>query len=90
MEIEMRCPVCVQEKLKSTLRIGNSISSLLSENNGFYDENGKYHRHSNNQITTEYFCSNEHKFIHQPQARCWCGWIGRDEYLHIIEDEPGI
>jgi hypothetical protein len=87
--MEMKCPVCLEQNLESSLRIGNHTTTLMSFS-PYYDEKGKYHDHDDNHRTTEYFCSNNHRFIHQPQPKCWCGWKGRDEYLHIIEDEPNV
>lgn len=64
MRNKLFCPICVKESNKSTVFIGLSMTTLMCTQE-YYDEDGKYHFHNPNTITTEYSCSNGHKFTNK-------------------------
>jgi len=69
----MKCPQCIKEGKKSTVYPGVSTTTLMYFP-PFYDEDGKYHHHDGNTITTSYGCSNGHKWTESTSGSCWCGW----------------
>lgn len=69
----MICPKCKKEGKKSRVYPGMGTSTLLFCP-PFYDEEGKYHNHDSNTTTTEYKCSNGHKWTERTSGSCWCGW----------------
>ena len=45
----------------------------------FYDKDGKYHDHDMNSSSTDYSCSNGHKWSSSSGPReCWCGWPNKE------------
>lgn len=71
----MKCPECVKENKKSEVypSVGSTTSIYCQP---FYDEEGNYHDHDSNIITTEYRCSNDHTWQEKTTGSCWCGWPG--------------
>lgn len=69
----MKCPVCIQEGKKSTLRDTGGTCTLASCA-PFYDEEGKHHYHDHNTTTLNYSCSNGHSYTVSKRGSCWCGW----------------
>jgi hypothetical protein len=69
----MKCPECIKENKKSCVSAhGGSTTLLYCE--PWYDEEGKYHHHDWNTITSSYSCSNGHKWTEQRKAACpTCG-----------------
>ncbi len=57
----MICPNCKEKGLKSKVYIDNSESTLLRYA-PFYDEEGEYHSHSKHIITSDFSCSNGHRW----------------------------
>jgi hypothetical protein len=57
----MICPVCKKEGTTSRVVRGHSSSTLVHYE-GYYDEQGKYHSDDPNTTTTDYKCSNGHRF----------------------------
>ncbi len=57
----MMCPECVKEGKKSCVYIGTSTTTLLAWT-PYYDEDGGYHNENPNRITTQYSCSNGHRW----------------------------
>ena len=74
----MICPTCKKEGKKSKVYPGMGTSTLLFCP-PFYDEDGKYHNHDSNRHTTEYSCSNGHKWAEENHGSCWCGWGKKKE-----------
>ncbi len=69
----MKCPECEKENLESIIyKKGNS--STLVNYMPFYDKEGNYHNHDKNIATSDYKCSNGHRFIIKSSGSCWCGW----------------
>jgi len=59
----MRCPKCINEGLKSTVR-SVPITCMTMEikyDHSYWDEAGEYHNH--NHYKSDYNCSNGHDFI---------------------------
>lgn len=71
----MRCPECVREEFKSKVNILGHASTAMGTVQ-FFDENGMYHCHDSNIMTTQYSCTNGHYFKSERKAKCWCGYGG--------------
>lgn len=69
----MFCPECKKEDRKSRVTPGFSSSTMMYCP-PFYDEDGRYHVHDVNQSSTEYSCSNGHRWTEVSRPSCWCGW----------------
>lgn len=69
----MKCPECVKENKKSFVNVGMSMTTAMYAA-PFYDEEGKYHHHDPNTTSTEYSCSNGHRWTHKSTSTCWCGY----------------
>ena len=67
------CPQCKEVGLKSTVYPGITTAMYCQP---FYDEDGNFHDHGDNTATSEYSCSNGHKWTESPKGKCWCGWDG--------------
>ena len=57
----MKCPTCVEESEKSKVYCGGSTTTLMGYSS-YYDEEGEYHCHDPNKISTSYSCSRGHKW----------------------------
>ena len=57
----MKCPECVKEGKKSKVFIGTSTRTLMYWQ-PHYDEDGVLHSNDPNKTTTDYSCSNGHKW----------------------------
>ena len=55
----MKCPVCVQNGLRSKVFIGEARTTLMAGSQ-YYDEDGVLQTDDPNTTTTEYRCSNDH------------------------------
>lgn len=81
----MICPQCKDEGKKSQVYPGMStITAMYFQ--PFYDEDGKYHNHDGNTITTSYSCSNGHRWVDSGHKECWCGWGKKDGDQHNTND----
>lgn len=67
----MKCPECVKNNQKSIMSVGTSMTTLMYSA-PFYDEEGRYHSHNPNTTTTEYSCSNGHRWRESVKPKCWC------------------
>ena len=74
----MFCPGCKEQGLKSKIYVGASTTTLLGFT-PFYDEEGNYHCHDPNTITTSYSCSNGHRWQEYSWGECWCGWSNKEK-----------
>lgn len=77
--IKMKCPECVKSGKKSTITSNGTSMTTDVYYSPFYDEDGKYHHHDGNAITTGMECSNGHEWKHVRSGSCWCGWGKEDE-----------
>lgn len=68
----MKCPTCVEEGTRSIVYDRGSSITLLGHR-PFYDEDGVYHNHNPNNITTVYGCSNGHRFSTKHKPDCPVG-----------------
>jgi len=66
----MICPFCEKEGKKSTLYSGGCRTTLMGGNFSYYDEEGAYHYHNPNRITSAYECSNKHLFETKSTKHC--------------------
>jgi hypothetical protein len=64
-----RCPFCNVDGIKSRVNVGGSMSTAMGAN-GYYDEEGKYHYHDPNKRSTEYSCSQGHRWIESRSSPC--------------------
>jgi len=71
----MICPECKKSGLKSTVYPHGSSTTLMYCQ-PFYDEDGNFHYHDFNTTTTDYSCSNGHRWSESHKGKCWCGWDG--------------
>jgi hypothetical protein len=68
----MVCPTCADKGLKSCVTERGS-ESTLAYSEPFWDEEGRYHNHDPNTVTTHYECSNGHSWTVATRSKCWCG-----------------
>lgn len=65
----VRCPQCVKEGLKSRVfPMGSQRTQMHYA--PYYDEDGFYHHHDRNTITTNHRCSNEHRWMVKSKRAC--------------------
>lgn len=78
----MKCPECVAEGERSTIEIGDSIRTLMFTHD-YFDEDGRFHHHDPNTITTSYYCSRGHRWSAQRVQECeTCNTIREEEEAH--------
>ena len=70
----MKCPVCEKENQTSRVYADDGGIVTLVGYCPYYDEDGKYHSHDPNVMTSTYTCSNRHYFQIKRSNKCWCGW----------------
>lgn len=58
----MKCRECEKENKTSRLTVSGPASATLLYFEPYYDEEGKYHNHDSNIITTGFSCSNGHEY----------------------------
>ena len=77
----MICKECKKKGLKSIVYpgVGQTTAMYFIP---FYDEEGNYHDHDANTITTDYTCSNGHKWSKKTTGSCWCGWPGKEKDMN--------
>ncbi len=69
----MKCPGCIKEGKKSKVFELGSYKTLMGSQT-YYDEDGKFHSHDPNQMSTQYRCTNGHMFRQTRKADCpTCG-----------------
>jgi hypothetical protein len=69
-----RCPYCVEEKQRSTLRPIEGVPLEIRFGGIFYDEEGVEHHHGSGVIPTKWRCSRGHEFTEFSFTTCHCGW----------------
>ena len=74
----VRCPQCMQEQTPSTVKVAGQHSTMVYCA-PFFDEDGRQHIHDSNVVTTDYECSNGHRWRQQSSGTCWCGWPKNQE-----------
>jgi hypothetical protein len=68
----MICNECKQNNLRSRVYILDSFYDLQEAQDRFFDEDGKWHVHDTNSITTKYRCTKNHEWSQVKYATCWC------------------
>jgi hypothetical protein len=58
----MKCPVCVEQGQRSKVFSNGSTKTLMGGGEPFWDEDGNYHRHDPNRVTSSFCCSTGHYF----------------------------
>lgn len=79
----MICPVCKKEGKKSRITIGESSCTLMNPMS-YYDEDGRFHSHDPNAVTTNHSCSNGHKFQYGFFKSCPNCAFGDEEVVTLI------
>lgn len=72
----MKCPECVKAGTPSRVLVGGSSSTCMYCA-PHYDEEGVYHFHDANTITSHYSCSNGHSWTTGHRGKCpvkGCDW----------------
>ncbi len=85
----MKCPVCQEKNLKSCVYPGTSTMTAAFYQ-PYYDENGIYHSHNGNAMTTEYSCSQGHSWIEKTTGCCPNCDFGSDKKVDIINSQEKI
>ena len=65
----MKCAECETLGKRSRVVVGGSRTTLLGYS-PYYDEEGLYHNHDPNTITTEYCCSEGHVWERRSKRQC--------------------
>lgn len=68
----MFCPECQKAGQPSKVYVGISRETCIGVTQ-FYDEGGKWHNHNPNRTTTEYTCSEGHKWT-ETTGPYHCPW----------------
>jgi len=80
----MICPVCKKKGLSCIVSVhGGSQTLIYSE--PYYDEEENWHYHDPNTTTSNYSCSNGHRWSVTVGGSCWCGWKGKGTKMEIID-----
>lgn len=77
----MKCPECVKEGQKSTVRV-RPMASTLMYSNDYYDEDGRWHSHDPNWFSRSYRCSRGHEWGTSIRGTCpvdGCDWNRKDD-----------
>lgn len=82
----MKCPVCVEKGLKSSVYPGfGSCTAMYCA--PYYDEDGKYHHHDMNTSTFSYSCSRGHTWTISSSGKCpSCDFGSNSERVSITND----
>lgn len=65
----MKCPKCVEEDEKSTVRSSGGFVTAMPVDS-YYDEDGIYHSHDWNEHSSGYSCSRGHKWSKNYSVPC--------------------
>jgi len=65
----MKCPQCIKEGKRSKVYVGLSVTTTAGTES-YYDEDGNFHFHDPNVTTTQYNCSNGHKWEENSRNEC--------------------
>jgi len=73
----MKCPTCVEEGEKSLVYSGGRSMTCMGGGAPYWDEDGEYHSHDPNTISTRYSCSRGHVWGKTSKISCpapGCDW----------------
>lgn len=62
LRIKKFCPECVKAGRKSRITVGPTSRPSVMSAPAWYDEDGDYHPRDQLKVTTQYKCSNGHKW----------------------------
>jgi hypothetical protein len=82
----MICAKCKEMGLKSQVNSGSTLTTLMGTF-PFYDEDGVYHDHDFNTISTDYRCTNNHNFTKSYRKSCPspdCEWNNDLKERYIV------
>jgi len=80
-----KCAICEKEGTFSTLHPSSFYRTTLTGTKEYYDEQGKYHVHSNNTRTQDFTCSKGHRYEVSSKQECWCGWGSNRQEIKVSE-----
>ena len=83
----MICEMCREAGKTSTVRVLNTKEPQIPKDH-FWDEDGNEHHHNPNIVTTNFRCSNGHRFEEISSWECHCGYkacVAKTTYLR-----PGV
>ncbi len=70
----MICTKCRDSGQRSIIHILGTKQTQVPRD-VFFDEDGEEHNHNPNIVTTQYRCSNGHRFEERSSWQCHCGWM---------------
>lgn len=88
----MKCAECEKAGLKSIVNVPNGSFSTCMMEHRFYDEDGRYHFHDPNRRTSEWSCSNGHRWVDVRWSRCpaqGCDWNAENERREAVRRALG-
>lgn len=68
----MICQDCRNSGLRSRVYIQDSFYDLQVSQDRFFDEDGRWHVHDENETKTTYKCTRGHSWYDVKYAICWC------------------
>jgi hypothetical protein len=66
----MKCEKCVEAGEKSRVNSHGGSRTLLGGGGPHYDEEGEYHSHDPNTVTSSYSCTNGHRWSTKGKSTC--------------------
>jgi hypothetical protein len=73
------CPECQESGQKSTVYVGSDWITGMGVSR-FHDEDGRYHEHDPNIVTTGYSCSMGHRWNEKRNnGSCGCGYCAKEQ-----------
>lgn len=85
----MKCSVCQEKGIKSNVYPGASFSTAMGFT-PYYDENGKYHLHDMNTMSTSYSCSLGHRWSVSRKGSCPSCDFGSDSKKITIQNDVEV
>jgi hypothetical protein len=86
----VKCEKCVAEGKTSQLFSRGAAKTLMGHT-PYHDENGKYHDHDPNYISSLYECSNRHLFVLRRKQPCGsCYYPNEQPTIEFIERQKPV
>jgi len=83
-----KCPKCVEQGKRSKLYGGDGGTRTLMSFTVYHDEDGQYHSHDPNRLTSGYQCSEGHRFSVTYSSACPSCTYGHNPIeVRYFEDE---
>jgi hypothetical protein len=83
----MKCEECVEAGEKSRVTGGGGSRTLMGHS-PYYDEDGIYHNHDPNTMTSSYSCSNGHRWVTKGKGRCPADGCDHGGVFETIRQKP--